>query len=82
MNCSGCTPNGRLIKGFESYDGSTIIDFSLIVAWNIETAFLESGMKPGLDYTALDIMKLAFQIAAEKDKDYVTPGTVVGVPRD
>ena len=49
----------RLIPDFTSMDETTLTDFWTLVAHNIEDSFLQVGMTPKEDYTALDLFKLA-----------------------
>ena len=55
--------NTRLVKTHTTYDASTIEDYLALMCANIEDAFLTNGAVPGQDYTHLDLMKIAVQIA-------------------
>jgi hypothetical protein len=53
----------RLIKSFEKYDEQTLTDHLSFLARDIEDAMLQCGGVPGIDYTFMDIFKLASQLA-------------------
>lgn len=64
----------RLTKNFEKCDLRTYSDTLLVLLANTENAFLESGQKPGVDYSFRDIAQCASELAkAElfKDKDLI-----------
>ena len=59
----------RLIPNFTLAEESTLTDYWLLVAHNIENSFLEAGMVPNEDYTARDLFKLAQPFVLTKWQD-------------
>jgi hypothetical protein len=61
--------NERLIRFHSDTVGETYLtDFLTIVAYNIESSLLQSGAKPGTDYSYRDLFQLAVPIACERAK--------------
>lgn len=59
----GSVMKNRLTKTFATYDTGSIEDYLALMCSNIEDAFLTNGATPGQDYSHLDLMKMAVQIA-------------------
>ena len=74
----------RLIKEFEQTDPNTLEDLLMIMARNIEDSLIQSGAKPGKDFSFLDIYKLAQPFALEvfKKNDKITYATTWPVIKD
>ena len=49
----------RLIHKKATYDYNSHSDYILKMAYEIESALIEAGAKPGEDYSILDIFKLS-----------------------
>jgi len=57
-----------IIKRFTNYDTETLIDRISVLAANIESAFHQCGLKPGVDYNAMDVMNNALALAIEWER--------------
>ena len=61
-------PPRRLLRVYDTTDPRATEDFIYICALNIEDAMLTGGATPGVDYTILDLYRLAIQILPEMIK--------------
>ena len=52
-------PEAPLIHRYDESDSCMLSDYWGLIAANIEDALLESGAVPGVDYSRLDLFKLA-----------------------
>lgn len=52
----------RLINEYKDYDEDSLCDYLLIIAGNVEDSLMAAGAVPKIDYTYLDIYKLAVEL--------------------
>lgn len=57
-----------LIPAFETLDETSFNDVLVMFARNIEDALIEAGAEPGVDYSRLDLFKLAQPYVMERFK--------------
>lgn len=57
-----------LIRDFSKTDTTTMEDFYLCIAKSIENSLIESGAKPGKDYSIVDVYTLAQPFVMEEFK--------------
>jgi hypothetical protein len=66
----------RLIPHLENLQPDHLHDLMIIMAKNVEDSLLDCGATPGVDYTILDLYKLASPLVAERwqnqDLQYTT----------
>jgi hypothetical protein len=65
---NGQTPAQALFPFLETIDMGQIQDFFYVTAAAIEQSLMEAGDRPGIDYTRLDIYRLALPIVTEEFK--------------
>ena len=63
---------GLLIKGFDNYVFDALEDKIMLMAINVENACEQLGLEPGVDYSKLDIVKMAVQLVPSFINDKTT----------
>lgn len=58
----------QLIRPCEEIDPTTLEDYYMAIAKSIEKSLIEAGATPGVDYTFLDLYKLAQPFVLDRFK--------------
>ena len=53
----------RLLRTYETVDHTMMEDVIYVAALNVEDAMLTGGLRPGIDYTALDLYRIGMPFA-------------------